>query len=86
METDGVVTQAHVESSIRQLSGTTTAPEHVFVVDAFKVPRVRYDAIHKRLVEDTSCLTLQPEADVSLCTYTCAYCHLSFVISVMKQM
>jgi wyosine [tRNA(Phe)-imidazoG37] synthetase (radical SAM superfamily) len=37
-------------------------------------------------VEDTSCLTLQPEADVSLCTYTCAYCHLSFVISVMKQM
>jgi len=65
MEADGVVTQAHVESAIRQLAGSTTAPDHVTVIDAFKVPRVRYDAIHKRLMEDNSSLTLQPDADVS---------------------
>eukprot|EP00775_Hariotina_reticulata_P005084 gene5084-5325_t len=51
METDGVITKGRVESAIRQLAGTTTTPDHVFIVDAFTVPRVRYDAINKRLAK-----------------------------------
>jgi len=67
METDGVVTKAQVESSIRQLSGTTTAPEHVFVVDAFKVPRVRYDAINKRTHTCCACMNHISDGSTSSC-------------------
>jgi hypothetical protein len=42
-----------------------SGPERVAVIDAFSVPRVRFDGLHKRLVQDTAWTPgLQPTAEV----------------------
>ncbi|KAF6263998.1 DNA polymerase epsilon, subunit B [Scenedesmus sp. NREL 46B-D3] len=71
MDEQGTISQDSVEAAIQQISGggSSNGPQHVTVIDAFKVPRVRYDAIHKRLVEDSSrpsTLQAPPEEKVRL--------------------
>lgn len=70
MEDDGMVSAGRVQAALRQQAGSTREPEHVVVVDAFTVPRVRYDSIHKRLVDDSSSQqTLQPTAEAKIKMY-----------------
>eukprot|EP00877_Chromochloris_zofingiensis_P012640 jgi/Chrzof1/762/Cz01g27210.t1 len=52
LDDDGMITQQQMESAIRQLAGTTSERDLVFVIDAFDVPKISYDPITKRLYAD----------------------------------
>lgn len=70
LEDDGLISTSHVQAAIRMQAGSTRDPDQVVVVNAFTVPRVRYDSIHKRLVEDSSSQqTLQPTAEAKIKVY-----------------
>eukprot|EP00879_Flechtneria_rotunda_P024714 GHRR01026220.1.p1 GENE.GHRR01026220.1~~GHRR01026220.1.p1 ORF type:complete len:186 (+),score=50.61 GHRR01026220.1:159-716(+) len=70
MNDEGSIDDIQVEAAIRQLAGCSiSAPEAVTIIDAFNMPRVRFDNIHKRLVEDNigpTSLQAPAEAKVKL--------------------
>lgn len=64
LDDDGMITQQQMESAIRQLAGTTSERDLVFVIDAFDVPKISYDPITKRLYADNHPKSLIATAQV----------------------